>query len=107
MATIRPFKAIRPTRDKVHLLASRSYLTYSDETLKEKLGNNPFTFLHIINPDYNKRTKQKGMEKFKLVKNKFVEFIDQVIMNYDNKIKINDIKSQVNKLMNNYKIFAY
>ena len=36
-----------------------------------------------------------------------VEFIDQVIMNYDNEIKIKDIKSQVNKLMNNYKIFAY
>ena len=36
-----------------------------------------------------------------------VEFIDQVIMNYDNEIKIKDIKGQVNKLMNNYKIFAY
>jgi len=85
MAKIRPFKAIRPTRDKVHLLASRSYLTYSDETLKEKLENNPFTFLHIINPEYNKRTKQKGIEKFKLVKNKFVEFIDQGILFQDKK----------------------
>ena len=36
-----------------------------------------------------------------------VEFIDQVIMNYDNEIKIKDIKGQVNKLMNNFKIFAY
>ena len=36
-----------------------------------------------------------------------VEFIDQVIMNFDNEIKIKDIKGQVNKLMNNYKIFAY
>jgi glycine hydroxymethyltransferase len=36
-----------------------------------------------------------------------VEFIDQVILNYDNSIKIKEIKSQVNKLMNNYKIFAY
>ena len=52
MAIVRPFKAIRPTRDKVSLVASRSYLSYSDETLKEKLEHNPFTFLHIINPDY-------------------------------------------------------
>ena len=37
MATIRSFKAIRPTRDKAHLVASRSYLSYSDETLKENL----------------------------------------------------------------------
>ena len=34
-----------------------------------------------------------------------VEFIDQVIMNYDNEIKIKDIKGQVNKLINNYKIY--
>ena len=58
MTKVRPFKAIRPTRDKVHLVASRSYLTYSDETLKEKLENNPFTFLHSINPEYNKESKK-------------------------------------------------
>ena len=58
MATIRPFKAIRPPRDKAHLLASRSYVSYSDETLKEKLENNPYTFLHIINPEYKKKNKK-------------------------------------------------
>ena len=72
MAIIRPFRAVRPTRDKANLVASRSYLSYSDETLKEKLDNNPFTFLHIINPDYNK--KKYGTEKFKLVKQKFADF---------------------------------
>ena len=36
-----------------------------------------------------------------------VDFIDQVIINYDNKIKINEIRNEVNKLMNNYQIFAY
>ncbi len=80
MAKICPFKAIRPTRDKVHLFASRSYLTYSDQTLKEKLENNPFTFLHIINPEYHKKTKQKGIKKFNLVKNKFIEFMKQGIL---------------------------
>ena len=74
MATIRPFRAIRPTRDKVNLVASRSYLSYSDETLKEKLDNNPFTFLHIINPDYKDKTKKYGTEKFNLVKQKFTNF---------------------------------
>ena len=34
---IRPFKAIRPVRDKASLVASRSYLTYSEETIKEKI----------------------------------------------------------------------
>lgn len=80
MATIRSFKAIRPTRDKAHLVASRSYLSYSDETLKEKLDNNPYTFLHIINPDYKKTVKNSGTQKYKLVKNKFQEFVNDGIL---------------------------
>ena len=74
MAIVRPFKAIRPTRDKANLVATRSYLSYSDETLKEKLEHNPFTFLHIINPDYKDKIKKKGIEKFNAVKNKFNDF---------------------------------
>ena len=70
MAIVRPFKAIRPTRDKANLVATRSYLSYSDETLKEKLEHNPFTFLHIINPNI----KQKGINKFNAVKAKFNYF---------------------------------
>jgi len=85
MAIVRPFKAIRPTRDKVSLVASRSYLSYSDETLKEKLEHNPFTFLHIINPDYKDKIKRNGIEKFKLVKNKFNEFIQKKHLIQDNK----------------------
>ena len=75
MATIRPFKAIRPPRDKAHLLASRSYVSYSDKTLKEKLENNPYTFLHIINPEYKKKNKKSGIEKYQLVKEKFEYFL--------------------------------
>ncbi len=85
MAIVRPFKAIRPTRDKVSLVASRSYLSYSDETLKEKLEHNPFTFLHIINPDYKQKIKRNGIKKFKLVKNKFNEFIQKKYIIKDKK----------------------
>jgi len=74
MAIVRPFKAIRPTRDKANLVASRSYLSYSDETLNEKLEHNPFTFLHIINPDYKVKIKKKGIEKFNAVKERFNNF---------------------------------
>ena len=74
MAIVLPFKAIRPTRDKANLVATRSYLSYSDETLKEKLEHNPFTFLHIINPDYKDKIKQKGINKFNAVKAKFNDF---------------------------------
>ena len=86
MAIVRPFKAIRPTRDKAHLFATRSYLTYSDETLKEKLDNNPFTFLHILNPEYKKKVKQKGIKKFKLVKQKFEEFKEDGVLKKDKNV---------------------
>ena len=85
MATIRPFKAIRPPRDKAHLLASRSYVSYSDKTLKEKLENNPYTFLHIINPEYKKKNKKSGIEKYQLVKEKFEYFLKSGILIQDEK----------------------
>jgi glycine hydroxymethyltransferase len=36
-----------------------------------------------------------------------VDLIDNVIMNWDSKTKIDEIKIKVNKLMNNYEIFDY
>ena len=85
MIKVRPFKAIRPTRDKAHLFTTRSYLTYSKETLKEKLEHNPYTFLHIINPEYKKKDRKKGFEKLKLVKQKFEEFEKSGILKKEEK----------------------
>jgi len=75
MAKVKAFKAIRPTRDKAYLVASRSYLSYSEETLREKLNNNPYTFLHIINPEYSSNSELKyGIDKYEMVKDKFKSF---------------------------------
>ena len=83
MATILPFKAVRPTRDKVGLFATRTYLSYSKKGLSEKLLNNPFTFLQIINPDFNQKKILKGNQKFELIKKKYKSFLDQEIINKD------------------------
>lgn len=75
MTKIKAFKAIRPTRDKAYLVASRSYLSYSENTLREKLLNNPYTFLHIINPEYSSNSALlEGVEKYKMVRAKYNEF---------------------------------
>lgn len=80
MTLIKPFKAIRAKRDKVSLVASRSYLTYTKKTLLEKLENNPYTFLHIINPDYSDSLNIKSRkEKNMLVRNKFLSFMEKGI----------------------------
>ena len=83
MATILPFKAVRPTRDKVGLFATRTYLSYSKEGLKEKLINNPYTFLQIINPDFNEKNNSKGKKKLDLIKKKFQSFIQKKIIQKD------------------------
>lgn len=75
MIKINPFQAIRPTRDKAYLVASRSYLSYSESTLREKLLNNPYTFLHVINPEYSLDLPLlNGVEKYKLVRQKYLNF---------------------------------
>lgn len=87
MAEVRPFKAFRPQRDKVHLVASRSYISYSRKNLMSKLDENPFTFLHILNPEYNKRktTKANSEARFRKVRDKFQEFTDHQILEQDEK----------------------
>ena len=83
MVKIRPFKAIRPARDKANLVATRSYLTYSNKTIEEKLDHNPYTFLHVINPDYKTNKKATGITRFKLVKKRFNQFISDGILKQD------------------------
>ncbi len=75
MATLHPFKALRPVRDKVHLVATRPYYSYKKNVLKAKLEDNPFTLLHIINPEFNKPTTlPNSPERFQLVKAGYERF---------------------------------
>lgn len=85
MAKISPFKAIRPTRDKVHLVATRPYYTYKKNVLRAKLEDNPFTFLHIINPEFGSpfTTEPNSAERFQLVSNAYQDFIDRGILVQD------------------------
>ena len=82
MALIRPFRAIRPQRDKVHLVATRPYYSYKKHVLKAKMEDNPYTFLHIINPEFNQKvsTKPNSKERFKLVKNRFESFLKSGVL---------------------------
>lgn len=84
MINIRPFKASRPPRDKAYLVATRSYMSYSDEQLDEKLENNPFTFLHIIN-SADIRKLPFGEAKYKKVKENFKLFEEEDIFREDQK----------------------
>ena len=82
MTKIAPFKALRPVRDKVHLVATRPYYSYKKNVLKAKLEDNPFTFLRIINPEFGTtvKTKPNSVERFNLVSEKYAEFIEDGIL---------------------------
>ena len=75
MIRVRPFRAWRPTPDKAHLVASRSYLSYSEEKLREKLDGNPFSFLHVIHPDHGRNEHLSRQQRFANVRRKWDEFV--------------------------------
>jgi len=76
MAKIVPFKAIRPTRDKAYLTSSLPSYAYKRHVLEVKLETNPYTFLHVINPEFRQdnKTQPNSVERFTNVKEKFEEF---------------------------------
>ena len=85
MAKIIPFKAVRPTRDKVGLIASRSYESYSTKEKNARLRDNPFSFLHIVNPGYKYQKRITGERRYTLVKNRFREFKEDAVFKQDEK----------------------
>ena len=73
MAVIKPFKALRPAKDKVSLVSSLPYDVISNDEVKKEISNNPYTFLqveksmvtdaNITNPYLEAAENLKRMEK--------------------------------------------
>ena len=80
MAIIKAFKAIRPAKDKAPFLASRSYEDYTVKELNAILTYNPFSFLHIINPGFKFDKKVSGGERLRLIRNRYLEFLEDEIL---------------------------
>ena len=76
---------MRPTRDKVSLLAARSYDSYTAMQVESRLRDNPFSFLHIVNPSYKYQKEISGEERYGLVRNRYQEFKEDGIFMQDDK----------------------
>lgn len=87
MTKIKAFKAIRPTRSMAHLVASRAVSTYKNSILEAKLESNPYSFIHIIHPEFfeneDNRTVPNSVERFMKVKHKYEEFTERKIFQQD------------------------
>lgn len=79
MAKIIPFKAVRPTPDKVALVTCRNYDDYSSAELAAWLSFNPYSFLHVINPAYMHSQKITLDKRFKGVAHKYQDFKEEGI----------------------------
>lgn len=77
MANIRPFKAIRPVRDKVHLMAAMPHYSYKRNVLRAILETNPFTFLNIIHPEFKSKVKtaSNSKERFEQIRGMYADFM--------------------------------
>ena len=85
MAKIVPFKAVRPTRDKVCLVTCRSYEEYVNAELAAQLDFNPLSFLHILKPAYTNQESVSFEKRYRQVHQKYEEFKNEVILVKDKK----------------------
>jgi len=87
MPTFIPFKAIRPPREYVHLVGSRSYMNYNQEDILDRLKGNPYSFLHVImSEEMTLRGDELSLdEKFNMVSEKFTQFVDNGYLHKDQK----------------------
>jgi len=85
MASIKPFKGLRPILEKVSEIASPPYDVLTSEEAREITKNNPVSFLRIVKPEvdlpsdidlYNERVYQKGKENLE-------KFINQGLLVQD------------------------
>ncbi|WP_298955836.1 DUF1015 domain-containing protein [uncultured Nonlabens sp.] len=85
MPTIRPFKGVRATADKVAHVISRTYQDYGKKELKAQLKYNPYSFLQILNPGYKFNQEITGLERYGLVRNRYLEFKEEGYLVEDKK----------------------
>ena len=87
MATIKPFKGIRPPKELVESIESRPYDVLSSKEAREEAGDNEMSLYHIIKPEidfeedideYDPRVYQKAADNFK-------KFMDKGWLVQDNK----------------------
>ncbi|WP_299368520.1 DUF1015 domain-containing protein [Winogradskyella sp.] len=98
MAKIIPFKAVKPTRAIVGLVAARPYQSYTIDERESRMDYNPYSFLHIVNPGYKYSQEVTGNERYKLVRNRYLEFKEDGIFITDKKASL-----YVYKIVNRHK----
>ena len=51
MSVLKPFRAIRPVKNKAQQVASRPYDVLNTQEAKKEAEGNPHSFLHVVKPE--------------------------------------------------------
>lgn len=63
MAIVKPFKALRPSKDKAGYISAPSYDSGSRDKSHQELDANPHSYLHIVKPYLHFKGEKKNPEK--------------------------------------------
>lgn len=87
MAIVRPFKAIRPTKDLVNKIAALPYDVMDSDEAREMVKDNPYSFLHIDKAeiDLDKSIDVYSMDVYKKAKSNLDDMIKKEYYLEDNK----------------------
>ena len=87
MAVIRPFKALKPSKDNANLVASVPYDVVNREEAKEKAKGNKLSFLRITRSeiDLPENVNPYSDEVYKKAKETLEQFIKEKILIQDTK----------------------
>src|SRR5258705_5931638 len=86
MATLKPFRGIRPKKEFVQQVASRPYDVLNEKEARSEAKGNPYSFYHIIKPEinfpqgfnvYDTAVYKKGKENFDILYDEGVFFQDE------------------------------
>jgi HTH domain spoOJ/parA/parB/repB family protein len=79
MATIRPFKGIRPPKELVEKVESRPYDVLSSEEARAEAGDNEMSLYHIIKPeiDFSHETSEYDPKVYEQAARNFKKFQDK------------------------------
>lgn len=99
MATIKPFQAIRPAKEKVALVAALPYDVMNSEEARKEVEGNPYSFLHIDKAEidldkaidlYDDKVYEKAKENFEKMVQEKVFIQDEKEMFYIYRLVMNE-----------------
>lgn len=87
MATIRPFRAVRPSRGLAERIAAPAYDVVRDEDLRQITDGNPYSFLHITRSeaDFSEGSDPYSPEVYKKSGENAESFIEKGYMSEDDR----------------------